>query len=291
MASSSKSAAMPIVDLDELRTGCSKPLATTPTPSHGSRFRSAAGTDRPRCRRTIAEANELVEVACSLRTGERKRILIPEEALRTWIVFGGTVDEPTISLNETLAQATVESLFIDIGEDGVEPTFSIDGSGAVRILGNSPGSECCEFDSVDRIWEALQNGMPEIELSPREDIDARGIEWAESLQIKELVGEFTTNYVAGQSRVVNIQRIAELTRGAIIEPGGEFSINDYVGRRTRANGFVDAGVIVNGVFNTSVGGGISQYATTLFNAAFFAGLDFGEYRRTRSTSISTRTVR
>ena len=48
------------------------------------------------------------------------------------------MDEPTISLNETLAQATVESLFIDIGEDGVEPTFSIDGSGAVRILGNSP---------------------------------------------------------------------------------------------------------------------------------------------------------
>jgi len=35
---------------------------------------------------------------------------------------------------------------------------------------------------------------------------------------------------------------------------------------------------VNGVFNTSVGGGISQYATTLFNAAFFAGLDFGEYQ-------------
>ena len=37
-------------------------------------------------------------------------------------------------------------------------------------------------------------------------------------------------------------------------------------------------MIVNGVFRTSVGGGISQYATTLFNAAFFAGLDFGEYQ-------------
>ena len=273
-------AAMPIVDLDDLRTRVleaardnADTIARIEIPI-GGQEQIDRGADE-----LIAEANELVEGGLFIRvTGERKRILIPEEALRTWIVFGGTVDEPTISLNETLAQATVESLFIDIGEDGVEPTFSIDGSGAVRILGNSPGSECCEFDSVDRIWEALQNGTPEIELSPREDIDARGIEWAESLQIKELVGEFTTNYVAGQSRVVNIQRIAELTRGAIIEPGGEFSINDYVGRRTRANGFVDAGVIVNGVFNTSVGGGISQYATTLFNAAFFAGLDFGEYQ-------------
>ena len=131
--------------------------------------------------------------------------------------------------------------------------------------------------------------MPEIELSPREDIDAR-IEWAESLQIKELVGEFTTNYVAGQSRVVNIQRIAELTRGAIIEPGGEFSINDYVGRRTRANGFVDAGVIVNGVFNTwsAVGSASTQPPSSTPRSSQASTLV--STSRTRSTSIGTRTV-
>ncbi len=270
----------PVVDLDELRTRVleaaredTDAVARIEIPIGGQQQIDRGADD------LIAEANELVEGGLFIRvTGELKRILVPEEALRTWIVFGGTIDEPTITLNETLAQATVESLFIDIGEDGVEPTFQVDGTGTVRILGNSPGSECCDFDSPERIWTALQNGDDEVELSPREDSDVRGIEWAESLGITELVGEFTTNYVAGQTRVVNIQRIAELTRGAIIEPGEEFSINDFVGRRTRANGFVDAGVIANGVFQTSVGGGISQYATTLFNAAFFAGLDFGEYQ-------------
>ena len=76
--------------------------------------------------------------------------------------------------------------------------------------------------------------------------------------IVEVIGEFTTNYQPNQTRNINIQRIAELTQGAVIEPGGEFSINDYVGRRTRENGFVDAGVISNGVFTTSVGGGVAK---------------------------------
>ena len=51
-----------------------------------------------------------------------------------------------------------------------------------------------------------------------------------------------------------------------------------MGRRTREKGFVSAGVIYSGVFQSDIGGGISQYATTLFNAAFFAGLDFIDYQ-------------
>ncbi|MEM9204049.1 MAG: VanW family protein [Actinomycetota bacterium] len=273
-------AAIPVVDLDELRVlvleaaqDTSGGVARIEIPIGGQEQVDRGADD------LIAEANELVGDGVFVRvTGERKRILIPAETLRNWIVFGGTVDDPTITFNQTLAQATVETLFIDIGEDGTEPTFTVDGSGTVRIIGNSAGSECCQLDSHERIWAAMQRGETEVELSPREDSDVRGIEWAESLGIQEVVGEFTTNYAPGQSRVTNIQRISELTRGAIIEPGGEFSINDFVGVRTRDKGFVSAGVIVNGVFNNSVGGGISQYATTLFNAAFFAGLDFGEYQ-------------
>jgi vancomycin resistance protein YoaR len=77
---------------------------------------------------------------------------------------------------------------------------------------------------------------------------------------------------------VNIKRISELTTGVIVPPGDTFSINEFVGPRTVDKGFVAAGSIQNGVFEDSVGGGISQYATTLFNAAFFAGLDFAEYQ-------------
>ena len=78
--------------------------------------------------------------------------------------------------------------------------------------------------------------------------------------------------------MTNIRRIAELVQGAIIGPGERWSVNDYVGRRTEAKGFVPGGVIYLGKYQADVGGGVSQFGTTLFNAAFFAGLEFGEYQ-------------
>jgi vancomycin resistance protein YoaR len=66
--------------------------------------------------------------------------------------------------------------------------------------------------------------------------------------------------------------MADLVRGAVIPPGGAFSINDHVGERTAEKGFVGAGAIRDGLHVTEIGGGVSQFATTLFNAAYFAGL-------------------
>jgi vancomycin resistance protein YoaR len=55
-------------------------------------------------------------------------------------------------------------------------------------------------------------------------------------------------------------------------------VNEFVGERTTEKGFVPAGTIQFGRFEDAVGGGISQFATTMFNAAFFAGLQFEEYQ-------------
>ena len=72
--------------------------------------------------------------------------------------------------------------------------------------------------------------------------------------------------------------MADIVRGALLDPGETFSLNGYVGPRTIDGGFISAGVIYNGEFTEDVGGGVSQFATTLFNAAFFAGLDIVEYQ-------------
>ena len=273
-------ASLPIVDTDELRNLV---LDTAITGGNGTAvieipITGSEAVDRG-ADELIAEAHRLTKNGIALRVpGVITQRRVSQSALRSWLVFGGTIDEPTISLDEQLAQSTVETLFIDYGDAGDEPTFTVDPAGRVRIVGSSPGAVCCTLDTPERILAGMEAGERLVELRPREDPDVQGIEWAKSLGIVEVIGEFTTNYQPNQTRNINIQRIAELTQGAVIEPGGEFSINDYVGRRTRENGFVDAGVISNGVFTTSVGGGISQYATTLFNAAFFAGLDFGDYQ-------------
>jgi vancomycin resistance protein YoaR len=87
-----------------------------------------------------------------------------------------------------------------------------------------------------------------------------------------LVSRFTTYYPPGQPRVNNIRRAAVLLDRTLVKPGARFSLNERLGKRTRARGFVAAPSIVGPIHVDSVGGGVSQVATTLYNAAFFAGL-------------------
>jgi vancomycin resistance protein YoaR len=61
-------------------------------------------------------------------------------------------------------------------------------------------------------------------------------------------------------------------------PGETFSVNGTVGQRTTQKGFVEAGAIREGEHVNEVGGGVSQFATTTFNAAYFAGLDITTYQ-------------
>src|SRR5918999_1875719 len=61
-----------------------------------------------------------------------------------------------------------------------------------------------------------------------------------ALGIRELVSEFTTYYPAGQPRVVNIQRASKAIDGTILRPGATFSMNEALGERTTAKGYVPA---------------------------------------------------
>ena len=58
----------------------------------------------------------------------------------------------------------------------------------------------------------------------------------------------------------------------------DVQLNGLVGERTQAKGFVPAGAIAQGVLEDQVGGGVSQFTTTIFNAAFFAGMELVEYQ-------------
>jgi vancomycin resistance protein YoaR len=101
---------------------------------------------------------------------------------------------------------------------------------------------------------------------------------AAAQRVRTVVGTFTTRFAPGQPRATNIRRIAQLVDGTWVAPGAEFSLNGTAGRRTRARGFVADGAIVDGALTDEVGGGVSQFATTLFNAAFFAGVPILEHK-------------
>jgi hypothetical protein len=105
-----------------------------------------------------------------------------------------------------------------------------------------------------------------------------------------VVSEYTTFHPANQARNININLIADLTDGAVVEPGEVFSLNQHVGQRTEEKGFVAAGAIIGGVVYccdhpANIGGGTSQFATTLYNAIFFGAYD-DVYHRPHSLYFS-----
>jgi vancomycin resistance protein YoaR len=95
---------------------------------------------------------------------------------------------------------------------------------------------------------------------------------AEALGIKEKLSSFKTSYPYAAYRVTNIGRAAKLINGSLVKPGETWSLNKRVGQRTAANGFVKGFIIKGEKFQEDLGGGVSQSATTTFNAVFFAGL-------------------
>ena len=63
----------------------------------------------------------------------------------------------------------------------------------------------------------------------------------------------------------------------MVFPGQTFSINEVVGPRTVEKGYLEDCAIINGEVlceghAANIGGGVSQFSTTAYNAAYFAGL-------------------
>ena len=99
---------------------------------------------------------------------------------------------------------------------------------------------------------------------------AKSTEWAQKLNITELVASYTTNHPCCAARVTNIHKAADTINNTIIEPGQTFSLNDALGERTLAKGYATAPQIgADLAYEDSVGGGVSQLSTTLYNAIFF----------------------
>lgn len=86
-----------------------------------------------------------------------------------------------------------------------------------------------------------------------------------------VIGEFSTQFPHAPYRNTNLSRAASSVNGTVLSPGEIFSLNDTLGPRTTENGYVDGYVISGGRLIKESGGGISQAATTLYNAGFFAG--------------------
>jgi vancomycin resistance protein YoaR len=245
--------------------------------------RAEAGPVPPRfsrndAQRLLRRAEQATAAPLPVVAGDARMDLAPE-VVRPWLRSAAEGDHLVLALDEGHVAGALPGLLPEAGIPPVDAGLQVVGNGVV-VTPDRAGTVCCDDDAPGALLAALRDpAAPRpVPLGLRPAAPARTAAEVAGWGVAQPVAAFTTHHAAGEARVTNIHRIADLLRGTLIEPGGTFSVNRTIGPRTRGKGFVEAGVIEQGVFTTSVGGGISQFATTLFNAAFFAGLDFVEYQ-------------
>lgn len=212
-------------------------------------------------------------------TGDGQDALLMPDVIATALRFapdsrGGlttTIDNPTViaALNPQLVATQKPGKNAEILIQGAAPMVlpSVDGRGIDWAASLLPLLDVLHNSGPQRSLAASYVTLPPT-LSTAQ---------ATALGITTQIATFSTGGFATDSGA-NIRRVAEQVNGAILRPGETFSLNGYTGPRNAATGYVDAGIIDHGRPGRGIGGGISQFATTLYNATYFAGLTDVEHK-------------
>ena len=218
----------------------------------------------------VDEANDLTSEPIEVKAGEVIAALdVP--TLRSLLVGTVSTDGLAVGLDPTTTSDTLAKALAAAATAPQDASITIV-NGVPTPAPGHPGAKCCAPSAPDVLFQAL-HARPSgaVDLPLEEVPPTMSTEQLNALGIKEVVSNFTTRHKAGEARVTNIHRMADIVRGTIIRPGEVFSINQLVGERTEEKGFVFAPAIAEGLHEDQVGGGVSQFATTLVQRVVLRG--------------------
>ena len=239
----------------------------------------------PAAEAAVAEAKTLIDEPVSLTfKGEEVGTLAPAR-LAKLLRFRPAGDSFRVSFHPQRIAKAVEPMLTPWRTRAVNARFVVDGT-RVRIRPARPGL------AVDGPWVADSVAAAAAASVHRASLRLKQIRAdlttaeAERLGIRERISTFTTDMgTSSSNRIHNVQLMADYIDGTVIEPGDTFSFNDRVGPRTIERGFREGQMIIGSLLLPSIGGGVCQTATTLFNNAFELGLPIVE-RHNHSFYIS-----
>ena len=198
--------------------------------------------------KAVIEPERMGEIATFRNEPENKKIVPEVNPDKAEEIFGEQLKDTVTKVQNATISA---SGAVTPSQDGNEIAWDI----VLRDLDRRV------FGSDPREWDAEYRDVPATFTT----------EQANNATFNEEVGSFTTDGYSDASGT-NIKLVAETVNGAVVSPGQTFSLNGYTGPRGAAQGYVESGIIIDGHAGKAVGGGISQFATTLYNASYFAGM-------------------
>ena len=195
---------------------------------------------------------------------------------------GGT---SRVSVGGPAARRWVTKLADTVGHSPRDATFRVV-SGGITVVPSQQGRALdvdASIRAIERAAFSATNRTAALVVHAAEP--SRTTQDAEAMGITGVVGSYTTTYGGTEGRLHNVALVAQLIDGALVAPGARFSFNQTTGERNAAKGFEEAPVIINGELESGIGGGVCQVSTTVFNAAFEAGLSI-EKRTNHALYIS-----
>ena len=228
----------------------------------------------------LSEANRLLIGPIRMIYDSQELVFTKEqltEAFLSETISGGS---PQIvnSFNPMVIDKYLQPIRSDFEAEPVDAEFVITDD-EIAVQPGLRGTRIDENEVALRLFQAGLTTSRIGQLTPVEDADPDvTTESLEDLGIRHLVSSFTTIHACCADRVINIQTMADKIDEHILMPGEEFSINEFVGQRLVADGYLPAGTIIAGQIEDSVGGGVSQFATTIYNAVFWGGYEDIEHK-------------
>ena len=226
---------------------------------------SVDGTDR-----AAAQAATILSAPLTL-TGEGQSVQVPvTDIAAATTVTPDDADGFVVTVNAAAVLDPVTPA-IDATQSAALDATVVITNGAPVVQPSAQGRAVDRAATEAAVAAAVTTPNREVALAYQLSDPAFTTEQANALGIKEVIGEFTTGGFASASGE-NIRVVAQKVNGAIVKPGATFALNEFTGPRGTGQGYVPAAIIQDGALSTAVGGGISQFATTTYNAAYFAGM-------------------
>ena len=231
----------------------------------------------------LREANLLLDGPVTLtRTDPDATLVLNEQQLaQAFMTRLERTPSPhlVVSLDPAVIDGFLDPIRAGIEVPPVDARIIIDDSDNVRILPGYVGA-LIEARLVAQAAEqaarrATRTTVLPLQRGAKPEITA---EYLTTLLPIEVISEFTTKHPCCHPRVGNIHLFADHLDGTMLLPGEVMSLNETVGMRTEERGYQPAPTIIKGEIVDTVGGGVSQFATTFYNAVFWAGLEIIEHQ-------------
>jgi vancomycin resistance protein YoaR len=225
-------------------------------------------------------ATRILAAPLTLRLGERTWQLTPA-TLGTMLEFrrvpGPQGEKLAAGLNEAKVAAHLRGLAAEIDRPAVEARLRWNGSGASVVREGADGIKLDQAAAVRAIMAQANQDAREIALSTSVVKPAVTSDAATLAGIKELVATGSSKFAgSAPERLNNIKVAASRLDGVVIPAGATFSFLKALGPITKENGYQEGLTIQGDATVPGIGGGVCQVSTTVFRAAFYAGLPIVE---------------